>query len=182
MGDEMSSEDELKLVRQAKSGDTVAEEALIRRYTRLVESCARAFYPRYSDTDDLIQDGMLGLLSAIRNYDPKRGASLKTFALLCVRRRMYSALRRYSGNAESLTESDVISDAPTLEEEYIIRERNYELLRGLENSMSDFEKQTLDLYLDGLTYNEIASRIGKPAKSVDNAIQRIRRKISRLHE
>lgn len=182
VGEKMSSERELILVQQARSGDTAAEETLVRQYTRFAENCARAFYLQGGDSDDLTQEGMLGLMSAIRSYEPHRGASFKTFALLCIRRRIYSALRKYSNRAEGTDEPETANDIPAPEDEYITREHNRELLDGLASNMSGLEKQILSLYLDGLSYGEIADRIGKSAKSVDNAIQRIRRKSARLHE
>ena len=184
-----------ELCRRAASGDPDAEETLVRRHYRLVRSCARPFFLAGFDSEDLIQEGMLGLLKAIREYDPRKEAAFRTFAELCVRRRLSSLLRdsardkrRASTQSVSLNSPGFDSDsnavfAPMLQrnpEEFLIdREHTAALLSGVRKQLSEFEAVILGYYLDGLSCREIAGAVGRNPKSVDNAVQRIRRKVAR---
>ena len=184
-----------ELCRRAASGDRTAEEALVRRHYRLVRSCARPFFLAGWDSEDLIQEGMLGLLKAIREYDPRKEAAFRTFAEICVRSRLSSLLRdsvrdkrRASTQSVSLNSPGFDSDssalyAPMLQrnpEEFLIdREHTASLLSGVRKRLSEFEATILGYYLDGLSCREIADTVGRTPKSVDNAVQRIRRKVAR---
>lgn len=177
-------------------GDRDAEEILVERYMRLVRSCARPLFLAGGDSEDLIQEGMFGLLSAIRRFDPSDGTGFQTFAEHCIRMRLYSAIKSASRlkhlplnngvSLEQLSEDspmqlsaipDVLRCNP--EELVLARERTEELYSELAQCLSGLEKQVLALYLEGLSYREIASRLGKEEKSIDNAVQRIRRKLAR---
>lgn len=177
-------------------GDRLAEETLVERYMRLVRTCARPLFLAGGDSEDLIQEGMFGLLSAIRQFDPSDGTSFRTFAEHCIRRRLYSAIKSASRlkhlplnngvSLEQLSEDSpmqlsAIPDALLCNPEELVlaRERTEELYSELAQCLSGFEKQVLDLYRDGLSYREIAFRLGKEEKSIDNAVQRIRRKLAR---
>ena len=176
----------------ASSGDREAEEALAGRYLRLVRACARPFFLAGGDSEDLIQEGTFGLLSAIRQYRADAGASFKTFAEHCIRMRLLSAIKSASQlkhfplndgvSLEQLSEDPGVqlSAIPEISrrspEE---RESKEELYAAFSKCLSRFELKVLDLYLDGLSYREIADILGKSAKSVDNAVQRIRRKLTR---
>ena len=184
-----------ELCRRAASGDRQAEETLVRRHYRLVRSCARPFFLAGWDSEDLIQEGMLGLLKAIREYKPGRDASFRTFAEICVRSRLSSLLRdsvrdkrKASTQSVSLNSPGFDSNssamfAPMLQrdpEEFLIdREHTAALLSGVRKQLSEFEAVILGRYLDGLSCREIAAAVGKTPKSVDNAVQRIRRKVAR---
>ena len=177
----------------ASSGDREAEEALAGRYLRLVRACARPFFLAGGDSEDLIQEGTFGLLSAIRQYRADAGASFKTFAEHCIRMRLLSAIKSASQlkhfplndgvSLEQLSEdpgvqlSAIARRSP--EELVLERESKEELYAAFSKCLSRFELKVLDLYLDGLSYREIADILGKSAKSVDNAVQRIRRKLTR---
>ena len=180
----------------ASSGDRVAEEALVERYMRLVRSCARPLFLAGGDSEDLIQEGMFGILSAIRQFDPKGGASFRTFAEHCVRMRLLSAVKSASRlkhlplndglSLEQLSEdsdahisamSEILRQNP--EDLILARERTEELYAELSKCLSKLEKQVLDLYLDGLSYREIAQYLKRDEKAIDNAVQRIRRKLAR---
>ena len=180
----------------ASSGDRVAEEALVERYMRLVRSCARPLFLAGGDSEDLIQEGMFGVLSAIRQFDPKGGASFRTFAEHCVRMRLLSAVKSASRlkhlplndglSLEQLSEdsdahisamSEILRQNP--EDLILARERTEELYAELSKCLSKLEKQVLDLYLDGLSYREIAQYLKRDEKAIDNAVQRIRRKLAR---
>ena len=180
----------------ASSGDRVAEEALVERYMRLVRSCARPLFLAGGDSEDLIQEGMFGVLSAIRQFDPKGGASFRTIAEHCVRMRLLSAVKSASrlkhlplndglsleqlsedSNAHISAMSEILRQNP--EDLILARERTEELYAELSKCLSKLEKQVLDLYLDGLSYREIAQYLKRDEKAIDNAVQRIRRKLAR---
>lgn len=187
---------DLQLQEMAVSGSREAEELLAERYMQLVRVCARPLFLAGGDSEDLIQEGTFGLLSAIRQYRPDCGASFRTFAETCVRKRLYSAVKSASRlkhiplndgmSFEQLSEeSDLrLSAIPaqlsnTPEELVLARESKEELYRALSDRLSKMEKQVLSLYLDGYHYQDIAQRLGKDTKAIDNAVQRIRRKLAR---
>ena len=188
--------DDTMLQRLAFDGDRDAEDALAARYLRLVRICARPLFLAGGDSEDLIQEGTFGLLSAIRNYDPVDGASFKTYAEHCIRMRLLSAIKSASRlkhvplndgiSLEELSEDPGtdISALPELirhnpEELILAKESREELNAAFSRCLSRFEIKVLDLYLEGLSYREIADRLCRDAKSIDNAVQRIRRKLAR---
>ena len=185
-----------ELQQRAVSGDRAAEEFLAERYMRLVRSCARPLFLAGGDSEDLIQEGMFGLLSAIRQFDFSDGTSFHTFAEHCIRMRLFSAIKSASRlkhlplndgvSLEQLSEDspmqlsaipDVFRRNP--EDLVLARERTEELYSELTQCLSRFEKQVLQLYLEGHSYREIAARLSKEEKAIDNAVQRIRRKLAR---
>ncbi len=187
---------DLQLQELAVTGNREAEELLAERYMQLVRVCARPLFLAGGESEDLIQEGMFGLLSAIRQFKPDCGTSFRTFAELCIRKRLYSAVRSASRlkhiplndgmSFEQLSEgSDLrLSAVPaqqssTPEELVLARESKEELYRALSDRLSRMEKQVLSLYLDGFHYQDIAQRLNKDVKAVDNAVQRIRRKLAR---
>ena len=193
---EYTAENDSVLLNLALSGDREAEEALVERYMRLVRSCARPLFLAGGDSEDLIQEGMIGLLAAIRQFDFSDGTSFRTFAEHCVRMRLYSAIKSASRlkhlplnngvSLEQLSEDspmqlsaiqDVLRCDP--EELVLARERTEELYSELAQCLSRMEKQVLSLYREGYSYREIAAHLGKEEKSIDNAVQRIRRKLAR---
>jgi RNA polymerase sporulation-specific sigma factor len=184
-----------ELQRLASLGDRQAEETLVERYMQNVRACARPFFLAGGDSEDLIQEGMFGLLSAIRQYDPANGAAFRTFAEHCIRNRLLSAVRSASRlkhfplndglSLEQLSEDTSLPFAaipeffqPSPEELVLARESKEELYSAFRDRLSGLEKKVLDLYLDGLSYQDIANRLGKDGKAVDNAVQRIRRKMA----
>lgn len=179
----------------AASRQSGAEEALAERYIRLVRVCARPYFLIGGDSEDLIQEGMLGLLSAIREYDPEKGASFKTYAEVCIHNRIQSAIRsagrkKHAPLNDGIPLDDVLSDESksqgaqyfqrSPEEQVLARETENEFSSIYSRCLSRFEAGILDLYLDGLSYQEIAVSTGRNIKAVDNAIQRIRRKLAKL--
>jgi RNA polymerase sporulation-specific sigma factor len=181
-----------ELWRLASAGDLIAEEELISEYSRLVKICARPYFLAGGDSEDLIQEGMLGLLSAVRHYDPAKDVKFKTYAEFCIRRRLYSAIKSAS-RFKHIPLNDYVSlESPELDEnstlgmfflrdpeEFVIaRERAHEISDGLYGSLSRFESRILGLYLKGMSYEEIAAKVNKTPKSVDNAVQRIRKKLA----
>lgn len=184
-----------ELCQQANEGDRYAEEILVARYTRLVRSCSRPFFLIGGDSEDLIQEGMIGLMNAVREYDADKAASFRTFAEICIRNRLYSVLRSATRDKHSPLNQSVSLDTPFFDsnsytsgtsdlaqrnpEEFLIdREHTQSLLSGVRKKLSEFEAKILGYYLDGLSCREIAETVGKPPKSVDNAVQRIRRKLA----
>ena len=188
--------DDQALQMLASKGDRYAEESLAERYLRLVRICTRPLFLTGGDSEDLIQEGTFGLLSAIRSFDPNRGASFKTFAERCIRTRLFSAIKSASRlkhlplndgiSLEQLSEDSGV-DLVALpkgflydpEELVLAQESKEELYAAFSRCLSKFENRVLKLYLDGLSYNEIADHVRKDARSVDNAVQRIRHKLQR---
>ena len=184
----------LGLTRKDGEEDAVKEEALVIEYTRLVRACARPYYLAGGDSEDLIQEGMLGLLSAVRTYDPAKGVKFSTYAEFCVKRCIFSAIRSASCYKHTPLNSYISLESPQLDEKntqsayylrdpedfVIARESAVEVARLLYGALSRLESGVLELYLDGMSYNEMAARLGKTCKSVDNAVQRIRRKLAQI--
>lgn len=186
-----------ELQQMAAAGDGMAEEQLAERYSRLVRICARPFFLAGGDSEDLTQEGMLGLLSAIRQYDGSAETSFKTFAECCIRNRLLSAVKsatrqkhiplndgvslEYILSDESQTYTAAFPPAftRTPEEQVLARESEQEFYSTFSRCLSEFEANILQLYLEGLSYREIGQRTGRTEKSVDNAVQRIRRKLAR---
>ena len=188
--------DDNRLQELAAVGDRQAEERLVVKYMRLVRRCSRPFFLVGGAPEDLIQEGMLGLLSAIRQYDPKQNATLKTYAELCIKNRLLSAVKtdsrlKHNPLNDGLPLDLLLSEESqipllaytelfrrTPEEQVLARENKMELQQSFKRCLSPMERNVLRLYLDGLSYQEIAEQTGKPIKAVDNAIQRIRRKLA----
>ena len=185
------SDEELCL--RAAQGDSEAETELVCRYGQLVRACARPLFMAGGDSEDLIQEGMVGLLTAIRGFDPGRDAAFRTYAEICVRSRLYTAVRAAQGGKHAPLNQSVSFEPPLFDgtnahlfssvespEDVIIgREELKERLRALKGQLSELEAQILPLYLKGLSCGEIARQVSRSKKSVDNAIQRIRRKMAR---
>jgi RNA polymerase sporulation-specific sigma factor len=192
---EQSSDDELCKI--AASGDRMAEEVLVVRYHRLVRICCRPLFLAGGDNEDLLQEGMVGLLKAIREYDSNQDAAFSTYAEVCIRNRLFSAIKAAQRNKHCPLNDSVPFETPFFErnpdrlfhpnsqfaqanpEDLIIsREDLRERMDKLSGQLSDFEANILSLYLNGLSYSEMGNQIGKSTKSVDNAVQRIRRKLA----
>ena len=190
--------DDNTLQEYAVNGDRAAEETLVRRYMQLVKICARPLFLAGGDREDLIQEGMFGLISAIRQYDPKHNTAFKTFAELCIKNRLITAIKSAASSKhfplnEGLSLEAILSDESQTaisysdffqispEEQVLARENSRhtkELFLSFFNRLSALEKNVLRSYLDGLSYKEIAVLCGKDEKSVDNAVQRIRNKLA----
>ena len=179
----------------ARAGDRVAEEALVTRCHRLVRTCARPYFLAGGDSEDLTQEGMVGLIHAVREYDASKAATFRTYAEICIRNRLYSVLRAAAREKHKVLNQSISLDTPDFdsnsytsgsthleqrspEDDVIDRERTATLLSGVRKQLSEFEAKILEYYLDGLSCREIAETVGKPPKSVDNAVQRIRRKVA----
>ncbi|MGI6117358.1 MAG: sigma-70 family RNA polymerase sigma factor [Bilifractor sp.] len=193
-GSEESFSDE-ELVARFRRGDREAGNVLVERYKYLVRIRARALYLAGGDRDDLLQEGMIGLFRAMQSFDPGKedGASFRTYASVCVSRQMYSAAvssRRKknlplneSVSLDELAERQADRQIGTAESPETIllgQESESALLDRINSRLSAYERKVLALYLEGMDYHQIAARLGKPDKSVDNALQRIRGKVQKL--
>lgn len=172
-------------------GDREAEECLVARYGRVVRICARPYFLAGGDSEDLIQEGMIGLLSAIRGFQPQDTSSFRTYAETCIRNRLYSAIRSAAQGKHTPLNHSVSLEAEHLEEAVdasrrflnenpedtlIDREEQLDRLSVLTSRLSKFENIVLEWYLKGYSYTKIAEMTGKSHKAVDNAVQRIRHK------
>ncbi len=184
--DKMSDEE---LVALAGLGNDEATGLLIARFLPLVRSKATSYYGPGMEPDDLEQEGMMGLWSAVRHYDPTRGGKFSTYATLCVTNRILSAVK----SALSLKHSplrDYMSISPgedgqniqipfgeQPESSFIAKETTELHDRKIKQVLSDYEQQVLELYISGHTYREISQAVRSTPKAVDNALQRVRRKL-----
>lgn len=197
--DRYSGATDEELIDRLRDGETGIIDYLMDKYKNLVRHKAKTMYILGGDNDDLIQEGMIGLFKAVRDYDSGRDASFYTFAELCVSRQMYTAVQAsgrkkhaplnsyvslYANMAEAgdEDEADLVNILPALselnpEEQVIDRENVQKLLKMIDTELSDFEKQVLDLYMTGMTYTQIAKVLGRDEKSTDNALHRMKSKI-----
>ena len=189
-----------ELIALFRDGDQDAMEKLLNKYKEMVLGKARSMYILGGDSDDLIQEGMLGLFKAVRDYDCGRDASFRTFAQLCVTRQLYTAVKassrkkhlplntaislsrpvREDGEEEEEFLDCLEADASSNPEVYLIGQEEMERLEEkIERELSPFEKQVLELHLTGMGYVEIAHVLNRDEKSTDNALQRIRTKLKK---
>ena len=184
-----------ELIVRYRDGDTDAMDFIFERYKYLVRKKAKAMFLAGGDNDDLIQEGMIGLYKAIRDYNTDREASFATFASMCINRQMITAvaasnrkknmpLNTYvsydmpaGGDEDSdMRLVDILQSQTELNPEKLLidKEHNWDLKSRLKEVLSTFEQQVLTYYLEGMDYTAIAKKMQKPPKSVDNALQRIR--------
>lgn len=194
-----SDEDIVEAVRE---GDSEALEYLINKYRSFVRAKARSYFLIGADREDIIQEGMIGLYKSIRDFRGDKLASFKAFAELCITRQIITAIKTATRQKHIPLNSYVSLDKPIYDEEsdrtlldvicgsqvsdpeeLII---NQEEFTGLEDKMSeilsDLERKVLMLYLDGRSYQEIAVDLSRHVKSIDNALQRVKRKLERYLE
>ena len=170
------SDEELTAI--AQSGGEGAEEELLNRYKSAVRARARKFFLTGGETEDLAQEGMIGLVSAIRDFRADGGKTFKNFAYLCVSRRIYSALRAAGRTPEyDDLDPDSVSEGATPEDFVLAGESLAEFRTKLTGTLSDFEFRVVSLWLDGMSYAAIAQATGKDLKAVDNALSRSRKKL-----
>jgi RNA polymerase sporulation-specific sigma factor len=196
--DKLSDEELIQLTR---SGQESATAFVMEKYKNLVRQKARTLFLIGGDRDDLIQEGMIGLYKAIRDYKEGKDATFFHFADICISRQIYSAIKAsyrkknlplntyvslnapfYSDNEEQSSLMDVILTKKNLNpEELLIDKENANMLEyELGRRLSSFEKKVLHLYLDGLKYGQIALELDKTPKSIDNALQRIKVKMNQI--
>ena len=180
-----------ELISRFKNGESEILDYLMEKYKNMVRKKARTMFLIGGENDDLIQEGMIGLFKAVRDYQPDRDAAFQTFASICVDRQIYNAIQ--SSNRQkhqplnsyiSLSEQDVENEEHLGDnwgenpESIIIDQENVQdLEQEITATLSPMENQVLEYYLAGNGYGEIAQIMGKTPKSIDNALQRIRTKI-----
>ena len=187
---------EEELLGLASEGNAEASSELALRYRPLVKICTRPYFLVGGDSEDLIQEGMIGLLSSIKSFDSRQNCSFRSYAELCIKRRILSAIKSATRNKHfplnsRLTLEEIYSDDDstqnvimderynqTPEQLYIKQEELTDLNKLRTTILSALEQRVLELYLDGLSYEEIAKGCGKPVKSVDSALQRIKKKLA----
>lgn len=177
-----------ELICRLRAGESSIEEYLLEKYKPFVKSKSRALFLVGGDREDLIQEGMIGLFKAIRNFQEENGAPFAAFAKLCVERQMYTAIEAAGRQKNaplnayiSLSEeADHLTDGGI--EEAVIEKTSYQqLYEKARTLLSAMENEVLELYLDGKDYTEIAKILGKSDKSIDNALQRIKGKIRKIN-
>ncbi len=186
------------LVAAAKQGRSEAYDQIVRRYRRFVRVKASSYFLLGGDSDDLIQEGLLGLFKAVRDYKPEREASFRGFAELCITRQIITAVKTATRNkhtplnkyvsfsqtpaaaGDSDTTMEEILPGPTTSDpvNQVISSEELESLVGcLTSVLSELESHVLSLYLDGYSYDQIGGRLACDTKTVDNALQRVKRKV-----
>ena len=171
-----------ELISRLREGHEDIRDYLMEKHKNLVRKKARALYQIGGDNDDLIQEGMIGLYKAIRDFDPERGASFHTFADLCISRQLYTAVQASQRQKHQPLNSYVsLSDSDN--EEQTSSRANLEDMEALiEKKLSRFEREVLRYYISGMNYSQIADTLGKSSKATDNALQRIKKKIKQITE
>lgn len=184
------------LIGKIRLGDSGAQNYLLDKYKNLVNMKANRFYLIGGEDDDILQEGMIGLFKAIQSFDPEKNNSFKTFANLCIERQLISAIKTsnrqkhiplnssFSLNTSAFDENDDTTVIEVLDTNYVedpldtITKREYfdSIESKIDKTLSSFEKQVLNRYVQGESYVDIAQKLDSPVKSIDNAIQRIRKK------
>jgi len=189
--------DDEELVDLACQGDLLAEEYLINKYKKLVKIKARSYFLIGADTEDIIQEGMIGLYKAVRNYQFKKLSSFKAFAELCITRQIITAIKSATRQKHIPLNSYISLNRPIYNEDsdrtlldivdninindpqdlFLNSEKLNNLKAKIKKILSDLERDVLESYLDAKSYQEIAVDLGRHVKSIDNALQRIKRKL-----
>lgn len=188
-----------ELVALAAAGDAKALDEVVSRYKNLVRAKARKFFLAGADNDDIIQEGMIGLFKAIRDFRQSRQGTFSSFAELCVTRQIMSAIKSAARNKHLPLNQYISLNQPINDEEpersliqmvseesasdpealLLLKEQMATLNTRIKNELSSFEQSVFSLYLKGYSYHDISVRLKSNEKSVDNALQRIKRKLSR---
>ncbi len=188
------------LVELSAAGDELATECILARYKNLVRARARMYFLAGADKEDIIQEGMIGLFKAIRDYNQFKSTSFRSFAELCIKRQIITAVKTatrqkhiplnsyvslsnpmYENDSEGLLEDVLQGNNETDPEHLLISKENTEFLNERINEvLSELEKSVLELYLEGKSYQEIAQTLDKPSKAIDNALQRVKKKMERF--
>ncbi|TMN22364.1 RNA polymerase sporulation sigma factor SigH [Lentibacillus cibarius] len=191
-----------EIIRLIHRGNSQALDFLIHKYINFVRAKARTYFIIGADKEDIVQEGMIGLYKAIRDFDGDKLSSFKAFAELCVTRQIITAIKTATRQKHTPLNSYVSLDKPIYDEEsdrtlldviggneaidpqelLVNREDFFDMEGKLSELLSALEKEVLHLYLDGCTYQEISIKLKRHVKSIDNALQRIKRKLEQLLE
>lgn len=178
------------ILSSAQSGDNKQTEALIKQYRNVVEAIAAKYINSPLEYDDIIQEGMIGLLAAIKTFNSSKGAQFKTYAQTCINNSIQTALRKFNrkkdipiGSVIEYAEEEIPEENGVIsaEDYYIAGESVSMLANTLKENLSEYENEVLRLHIVGCNYSEIAKRLSKTPKSVDNALQRIKKKLSTVN-
>lgn len=195
------TEDEI-LIEFARAGDNQALERLIEKYRHLVRAKSRSYFLIGGDYEDIIQEGMIGLYKAVRDFRGDKLSSFRAFAELCITRQIITAIKTATRQKHSPLNSYISLDKPVYEEDserplldilvethakspedlLIIREKQEDMETKIGSVLSELEQQVLQLYIDGRSYQEMSGLLGRRNKSIDNALQRIKRKLENCEE
>ena len=198
----VAQQDEYEMVLKASNGDIIALEHIINKYKNFVKAKAKSYFLVGADKEDIIQEGMIGLYKAIRNFDGSKTNSFKCFAEICITRQIITAIKTATRQKHIPLNSYVSLNKPIYDEESdrtlmdiiaasIITDPeeliiSKEELKNIESKMNEIlsklELQVLELYLNGKSYQYIADIIGRDVKSIDNALQRVKRKMEKYLE
>ena len=190
------------MVFKAKVGDEKSINHIIRKYRNFVRAKAKPFFLVGADKEDILQEGMIGLFKAIRDYDEEKTVSFRAFAELCVTRQIITAVKTATRQKHIPLNSYISLNKPVNEEDSdrtlmdtmknthindpeqltINKEEMQLIIEKTKEMLSDFEIKVLSLYLKGYSYQEISTKLGKHSKSIDNALQRIKRKFEKYLE
>ena len=197
---ELNELEDTKLVALARTGDDRCIEILLARYRNFARSKARSYFLAGSDKEDVVQEGMIGLFKAIRDFEEDTGTPFRAFAELCISRQILTAIKTANRQKHQPLNSSVSLDAPAYGDEngdrtvgdnfispktadpieLVISAEEIEAIRDtMKENLTDLEGDVLRLYMDGKSYEEIAGVLGNHVKSIDNALQRIKRKLQR---
>ncbi len=191
-----------QLVLLSAEGNAEAEETIFNRYKNYVKSKARTYYLIGADNDDIVQEGMIGLYKAVRDFNPQKNITFKTFADVCITRQILTAIRTANRNKHTPLNASISMNAPVFdddssttimnliqnvavsnpEEIFIVDESLKEIKNAISKKLSAFENDVLEYYLEGMSYTEISAAMSKSIKSVDNALQRIKKKLMDMNE
>ena len=185
----------------AQNGDGQALAYLLNKYKTFVRSKARSYFLIGADHEDIVQEGMIGLYKAIRDFQPERLSSFRSFAELCVKRQIITAIKAATRQKHVPLNSYVSLNKPLYDEEsdrtlldvidgrvtnpedlYISQEDLSRIQTQISEVLSDLERQVLEAFMDGKSYQEIAELLGRHVKSIDNALQRVKRKLFKFRE
>ncbi len=193
------TDEEIVVLAQRNDGQALA--FLLNKYKNFVRSKARSYFLIGADHEDIVQEGMIGLYKAIRDFQPARLASFRSFAELCIKRQIITAIKAATRQKHVPLNSYVSLNKPLYDEEsdrtlldviegrvtnpedlYISQEDLSRIQSQISDVLSDLEKQVLDAFMDGKSYQEIAELLGRHVKSIDNALQRVKRKLFKFRE
>lgn len=194
--------EEEELICLANQGDSIAEEIIINKYKKLVKVKARSYFLIGADTEDIIQEGMIGLYKAVRNYQLKKISSFKAFAELCITRQIITAIKSATRQKHIPLNSYISLNRPIFNEDsdrtlldivdslstndpqdlFLNNEKLESLRKKINKILSDLERDVLEAYLEAKSYQEISQQLGRHVKSIDNALQRIKRKLELIEK
>lgn len=176
--------EESTIIANAKAGDSESFDAIAKRYRSLIGFVMKGYSIPASERDDLLQECYIGFLKAVRTYNTDKNASFGTYAVVCVRNSLLTALKQYRKETENLVLSDKIPAAVIASPESLVlsRESTLQFYNRFLVELSDYEKRVFELYLNEMNPNEIANKLCRDPKSVKNAIVRIKQKLGHVLE